>query len=67
MADLRIKAGLKPGDAIRKYDGRTASESDELLAKVASNGRNLQGHRFTVAEDFKRHGVSSWASYARNG
>jgi serine protease Do len=31
------KAGLKPGDVIRKYDGRTVSESDELLAMVASN------------------------------
>src|SRR5258707_7121607 len=30
------KAGLKPGDVIRKYDGRTVSESDELLAMVAS-------------------------------
>ena len=30
------KAGLRPGDIIRKYDGRTVSESDELLAMVAS-------------------------------
>ena len=30
------KAGLKPGDVIRKYDGRTVSESDELLAMVGS-------------------------------
>ena len=30
------KAGLKPGDVIRKYDGRTVCESDELLAMVAS-------------------------------
>ena len=30
------KAGLKAGDVIRKYDGRTVSESDELLAMVAS-------------------------------
>jgi serine protease Do len=30
------KAGLKAGDVIRQYDGRTVSESDELLAMVAS-------------------------------
>jgi len=30
------KAGVKPGDVIRKYDGRTVNESDELLAMVAS-------------------------------
>jgi len=30
------KASLKAGDVIRKYDGRTMSESDELLAMVAS-------------------------------
>jgi serine protease Do len=30
------KAGLKAGDVIRKYDGRRVSESDELLAMVAS-------------------------------
>lgn len=30
------RAGLKPGDVIRKYDGRTVNESDELLAMVAN-------------------------------
>jgi serine protease Do len=30
------KAGLKAGDVIRQYDGRSVSESDELLAMVAS-------------------------------
>jgi len=30
------KAGLRPDDVIRKYDGRTVSESDDLLAMVAS-------------------------------
>ena len=30
------KAGLRPGDIIRKYDGSTVSESDDLLAMVAS-------------------------------
>lgn len=30
------KAGLKPGDVIRKHGGRTVSESDELLTMAAS-------------------------------
>src|SRR3984893_344666 len=30
------KAGLKPGDVIRKYDGRTISESSDLLAMAAN-------------------------------
>src|SRR5258705_10293937 len=30
------RAGIKPGDVIRKYDGRPVDESDSLLAMVAS-------------------------------
>ena len=30
------RAGLKPGDVIRKFDGRTVSESSDLLAMIAS-------------------------------
>jgi serine protease Do len=30
------RAGIKPGDVIRKYDGRPVNESDELLAMVAN-------------------------------
>jgi serine protease Do len=30
------KAGLKPGDVIRKFNGQTVGDSAELLAKVAS-------------------------------
>jgi serine protease Do len=30
------KSGLKPGDVVRKFNGRTVSDSSELLAMVAS-------------------------------
>jgi serine protease Do len=30
------KAGIKPGDVIRKFDGRPVSDSDQLVAMVAS-------------------------------
>ena len=45
------KAGLKPGDVIRKFEGRTVNGSDELLAMVANTNPGT-----TVALDILRSG-----------
>jgi serine protease Do len=45
------KAGLKAGDVIRKFDGRTVNGSDELLAMVANTNPGS-----TVTLDILRNG-----------
>jgi serine protease Do len=47
------KARLKPGDVIRKYNGRTVSQSDELLAMVANTNPGT-----SVTLDILRNGSS---------
>jgi serine protease Do len=47
------RAGIKPGDVIRKFDGRSVSDSDQLLAMVAGTNPGS-----TVPVEILRNGES---------